>query len=113
MTIKSDHRELMSHWQQYRLSVLTEIRTPEAIVELRRCFFAGAHSLMFEILKCRELPREEAEPRLRLLDTELAAFAELAREGLDRDPDKLELREQKKPAKGKIKRKPQREEGKP
>lgn len=100
----SEPRELLDHWQDYRVAVLAPNNPPDFTVEIRRGFFAGAHCLMYELAKVRELPEGQKQERLALLDRELAAFQILARDGLDRPhPDDLTIEEPKRPRRGRKK----------
>jgi hypothetical protein len=78
-------RTVAQAWGDYRLLVVSKTASAAQIKEIRRAFYAGAESLMVEILNGLS-PGPDAKPSdedfLNALHAELLAFASDVKKGL-------------------------------
>jgi hypothetical protein len=83
----SGDRELLIEraWNTYREAVIPKQAPPVQITEMRRAFYAGAHSLLTTIMGLLEPGKEPTENDLRmmhLIEAELTRFYTQVRIGL-------------------------------
>lgn len=70
-------------WEAYRQAVLSPAATPAQVIEARRNFFAGAHSLMQILRAVAETNEADKAAAMNAIETEIAIFAATAGSSLD------------------------------